>query len=403
MKHSLLLSALLIALLSLGACSGDDHTHQDSDPPFDSDTGIESDIEEEPDGDGDHNENDDQEEDLDPPGPPEIDVFPSILNFSGVAPGSTAQATVTVRNLGESPLLLRDAQIDQFGVTGSEVFLPHSSWPPFPVTLEPTTFRDLNLIFAPEAPGSFRGEFLLFSDDPDQDSLSIRIETISFDPELEAPDRVRFGTVAAGDSDTIRIEVYNRGTTPMQLHAPELSSSDGQHEAFSVEVLGLPSLPGFLERNAFVYMDITFSPEDDSLHTATLTFETSDPLRPEFPIALSGNRPTPCLRTSGAVDFGSLNLGITSQQTLTLLNCSLSRNLEVHSFEIVDDGGGVFSFQLEPDDPITILPTQTRSISLNAILQTEQEVLGILRFQSNDPDSETVEENLRARPLGSDN
>ena len=413
MKHPLLLSSLLIALFITAACSGGDDSHQNSDPSLEENAGSgdqsdadgeENDAESDADGEEDQGDKDDDGDgdDLDPPGPPEIDLFPSTLSFSGVAPGSTSPATVTIYNLGESPLLLLDAQLNQFGVTGSEVFLP-SSWPSFPITLEPTTFRDLEILFAPETSGSFRGEFLIFSDDPDQDYVSIRIETISFDAELEAPERVSFGTVSSGDSETLRIEVYNRGSAPLQLHPPHLSSTDDQHQAFSVEVLGLPSLPGFLERNAFVYMDITFAPDDDSLHTADLTFQTSDPLYPEFTIALTGNRPAPCIQTSGPVDFGTLNTGTSSERNFTILNCSFSRNLQVQSFEIADDGGGVFSFQVEPQDSLTIPPTQTRTLSLSATLQAEQAVVGTLRFLSNDPDAEIIEESLRVSPTSTDN
>lgn len=398
MKHtSLLLSLLLIALLCFPACSGDDGVQDDQNPSFDDDAGLESDVEEEGDDEED-DEGDDEEEEEDPPGPPRIDIFPSTLNFSGIAPGDVARSTVTVRNLGESPLFLVDAQLNQFGVSGSEVFQPADSWPEFPVYLDPSTFRDLDVIFAPDSPGSFRGELVLFSDDPDDEYISLRIETVSYDPELEAPSRISFGSVAAGDSETIRIEVYNRGSTPMQLHPPEITGDDGQDEAFSVEVIGLPSLPGFLDRNAFVYMDVAFAPDQEGPQAAELSFQTSDPLHPTFTIDLSGNRPTPCLQTSGDVDFGTINPGASAERTFTILNCSLNRNLTVEDFEISDDGGGVFSFVSPPEDPLLIPPVQTRTISLRAAPSAEQEVVGTLRFQSNDPDAEQVEQSLRIHP-----
>lgn len=401
----------LIALflpLALLACGGDpapdsgdpdpidNHEENgDSANEIDGDTDDgDADLPDGTDGDGD-------EQDPDPPGPARLEISPSILTFSNVPVDESTSRIVTVRNLGESPLQITAIQLNEFGVSGSQVFLPTLNWPAFPVTLDRNTFRDFAVIFAPGDPGSFRGEMVIFSDDPETPRLSLRIETISFDGELDGPNRLFFSNLEAGETETLQIALYNRGSTPLELQSLTLSGVDAQ--AFSFELQGLPSLPGFLERNAFVYVNVTFAPDSTDRHRASLEVASSDPGKPLVSIDLQGNRPTPCLRTPSEVDFGTTNPGNQLSRSLLLLNCSFTRNLEITAIDLVDDGGEVFTLIDPPTLPLTLSPMQTKAISLQANLPGESQYQGTIVIESNDPESENTEINLRIRPQGSGN
>ncbi len=397
-----LVGALLgLATLTMG-CTDPDGTHTPAE-----DVGLEEDVTEdveETDVSGEPDVQDAEQEDVPPPGPARIDISPETITFSGIETGESDSATVTIRNLGESPLVLSDAQLSQFGHSGSGVFSAGDNWPDFPVELEHNTFRDLDVVYTPTEPGSHRGEIVLFSTDPDDGRISLRIETISAYPEIEAPQRVNFGTVPPGESHTEPIEIFNRGLTPLLVEAIQIDHQREGSQVFSTEIRGAAGaneLPLYLDRNHFLYIDVTFTPDDEETERAELLLESTDPADSPLSVALSANRPEPCLQTSGDIDFETVSPGNSSTKSLTLLNCSLSQPLEITELELVDDGGGIFEFADAVDDELTINPTQTAEIRIRATMSGEQEVVGLISFSSNDPSAAETEHQLRARPFSS--
>ena len=202
MRHLLYQFAAVIVLFSL-ACSATEGTAPPSPSP---DAGPDA-----------AEDAEDVDEDVPPADPESIDVTPENITFSGVEIGHTESKTITIRNVGESPLHIFDASIVHFGHDGEAQLLPGKDWPN-EMVVAPLTFYDFEVDYQPTVAGSIRGELRIFSSDTDQPESTVRIETVSAYAELEAPRRISFGTVEPGETETQLVEIYNRGLTPMQLY-----------------------------------------------------------------------------------------------------------------------------------------------------------------------------------------
>lgn len=382
MRHILYQLVAVIALVSL-ACSA---TEEAATPSTQEDAGQNAaeDVE-------------DVDEDVPPPGPEAIDVSPSNITFSGVEIGQSESQTITIRNIGESPLHIFDTSIVHFDHDGEAQLIAGEGWPD-EMVVDPLTFYDFEVVYEPTVAGSVRGELRIFSSDTDQPESTVRIETVSAYAELEAPRRISFGTVEPGESDTQRVEIYNRGLLPMQLYDVYVSEDSVDPDDFHVEIIGASELPAIVQRNHFLYLDVTFSPGDESTRRAEIVVENSDPEHSDHIISVSGNRPEPCLQTGGDIDFGQLADGADATESLTLQNCSATADLQISDIEITDDADGIFEL-VDPDTTeVTVGPGLSHQLQLRATLDTNQEVVGRLVFSTNDPDASQVVRQLRVGP-----
>ncbi len=245
---------------------------------------------------------------------------------------------------------------------------------------------------------------MIASDDPETSEVTIRIETISAYPEIDAPDQISFGNLdpEEDESETERIEVYNRGLEPLEISAVDVGADSDDPDDFSVEVIGTDELPASLDRHDFYYLDITFAPQGnggiEDTRRAEVVVESDDPLVGEHVIEMSGNRPHPCLQTGGDIDFGEMSDGQSSTDSVALFNCSFTRDLEVTDIVIEDDADGVFELADDIDDPLEIIPQDVFEIEVEATMNTNQEVVGLLTLSSDDPEADHVEIELRAQP-----
>lgn len=336
--------------------------------------------------------------DVPPPGPPILDYSPHQISFEPVPLQSSDTARITIRNLGEDHLVLNDLQIQQFGFTNHPDFAKGDQWPQPPLIIEPSTYRDFELVYTPTTYGAHRGELILLSNDPDHRRVPIRIETISAYPEIDIPPRLNLGTVAPTESATARVEVFNRGAATLKIDQIILEHDPTSPQGvFSFAVIG-QDLPATLERNHFIYLDITASSLDGQRAQGQVILKSNDPAQPDAAIELVANGPTACLRTSGDIDFGEVQSGQSSTETLTLLNCSASQTLVISQLEIVDDGGQTFAILDAVDTPFSISAAQTKTIPLQATMQTPHEVVGTLHLATNDPYNQERELYLRVRP-----
>lgn len=393
MKRLSLLASIFIFLLTAACGTDQDVAPIDQQP----DAGLDASEDAKTDSDT-SNTDETPEEDTDPPGPPQLDYSPHQISFRPVELEASDTARVTVRNLGESPLFLSDVQIHEFGELDHPSFSRGEVWPELPLIIEPSTYRDFALVYAPQSYGTHRGELILFSDDPDNIRVPIRIETLSAYPEIDAPHRLNLGTVFPSEPTTTRVEVFNRGATPLQIDNITLAHEPGgPQNVFTIEVLG-QGPPYELRRDHFIYVDITTTPSGDERVEGEVLIESNDPARPQAKIALLANGPAPCLRTSGDIDFGEVRTGRSATTPLTLLNCSASSPLLISALEITDDAGQIFSFVTPPATPIEIAPRQTEKIPLQVQMHAPDEVVGTLTISTNDPHNPEVLLHLRVRP-----
>ncbi|WP_230469870.1 choice-of-anchor D domain-containing protein [Lujinxingia vulgaris] len=383
-------ASLALTLMFVG-CSGDSDT---ADPVELPDTNIE-DVSEDagPDAEPDLGDEPDTLA-----GPPNIDVSPIAIAFEDVRLGEEDSAIVTIRNTGESPLIVTRLAIEHFQLPGTTPqFRPGEGWAES-FELAPNTYRDVTIRWEPTLYTGIGGRLIIGSDDPDTPEVIIPIQSTSAYAQAEAPRYVNFGSVSVGETATREITVYNRGIDPLNITALTSTGDEEFASQFSARALE-PQLPAFLQRNDKIDLELSFTPTTEEIASGQLTIAANLPDGPDIIVELQGNGPAPCIRTSGDLDFGELLPGAETSEDIVLLNCSRDRSLTISELELTNDGGGVFSLPAPPALPLVLGIAQTEAIAIDANLNVEQEALGQLTLTTNDPTQSEIILQLRARPV----
>lgn len=322
-----------------------------------------------------------------PAEPGSLSVDPTSITFSDVRQGESETASVILSNLGGSPIVVTGVELVEENRTGEPEFSEGPEWDSS-VVLGPNISAELQVVYEPKDFGIDRGFISLSTNDPDNERVTIRIETVSAYAQLEGPGLLRFGDVNVGDSLTKRITFYNRGLDSLTIDSVDLGGITGTY-AIAFEPTATP--PTVLERDEDFVIDVTYTPDADETHRGTVTINSDEPDEPTFDVALVGNDPTPCLDvTPGTVDFGEVAANAANTQQVTLLNCSQTLQVEISAIELADDGEGTFTLGDLPTLPLTLSPLQTAQFPVNGTLAQPGIGTGELTVTSTDPSGGTV-------------
>lgn len=248
-------------------------------------------------------------------------------------------------------------------------------------------------------------------------------------PELESAQNVEFWGVeprdpAEGEPEwrgaAKTIQFRNTGDAALELaevyvEQSELFDFSVPHPTEQELGAGLPpdpnndsqDWPEVVEPGASFNLRVWFRPVDNSPVDATLVLKSNDPANPVYSVALSGNYPSSCINVTpeAQVDFGFSLSGDSSQEIITIENCSAELPLSVSAIDIVDDGGGAFELSADslPDDLLDgafiLEPEESVEIAVDFTPVDDDEHRGELRIESDDPQRERVELTLSAQAL----
>ena len=320
-----------------------------------------------------------------PAEPGSLVIDPESITFSDVRQGETATATIGISNVGGSPIVVTGVQLIEFNRIGEPEFETGDPWSASFV-LGPNLFRELQVVYAPKDFDIDQGRVEFFTNDPENEIVQIRIETVSAYAQLEGPSILRFGDVDVADAVTQRITFYNRGLDSLTIESVELGGITGTF-AIAFEPNATP--PTVLERDEDFVIDVTYTPDTTATHRGTITVNSDAPDQPVFEVALVGNDPTPCLDfTPDAVDFGEVAASTAQQQKVTLLNCSQTLNLDISAIELSDDGDGAFTLGALPGLPIQLAPLQTAQFNVSGTLGEPGVATGAIEVTSTDTKSD---------------
>ena len=252
-----------------------------------------------------------------PPPPGQIGVSPAGLDFGDVNVGSSANATLTVRNVSAGSLTVNSINTDnaRFAVVS----------PPTPFTVPPGAQRMITLSFQPTAVGRVDASALIGSDDPLNPAVTIPllghgVGGSSAGSLSLSTTSLAFGSVSLGQSADLPLTLSNTGGADLTVNA--ITSSDSQ---FSTVFAGSPSATPFtLEAGAQLTITVRFQPSSAGMHNATLSVSSSDPASPTVNISLTaegagGGAPSLTLN-SNAVTYGGVSVGRTNELTLIVTN-----------------------------------------------------------------------------------
>jgi Abnormal spindle-like microcephaly-assoc'd, ASPM-SPD-2-Hydin len=233
---------------------------------------------------------------------PQLVCSPSSLRFGGVPLKQSETQVVVLTNAGQTSV-----SISAIGVSGSEFAVSGLN---LPVELSAGQSVGLNVVFTPPTTGLTSGT-ITFASTASNSTLQLVVAGMGFqsDSVLASPSSISFGNVPVGSSTTRSIVLTNE-----RPWARSITSVTIVGKAFSVGGL---TLPLELSPHQSVTLDVTFSPQ-----SAKETSGSAFLYGPGLNIPLSG---TGTVTTVGqlsispaSVNFGSIDVGSSSAQTITL-------------------------------------------------------------------------------------
>ena len=267
---------------------------------------------------------------------------PASVSFGNVAVGSTATQSVTVTNTGTAAVNISAANIAGAGFTviGGN---PSSS---VPVGQSVT----VQMQFAPTTAGAANGTLNVMSD-ASNSPLAISLNGTGMQPALTmSPASLNFSNVTVGQTSTQNVTLSNSGNASLTINLATISGT-------GFGMTGL-SLPKTLTPGANLSFSVQFTPTSTAGATGSIVFTDNAPNSPQT-LTLTGSAVasgSTLGANPGSLNFNSVVVGSSSQQTITLTN---SGNATITINQVTTTGPGFSSTGLNSGQQIAAGATAT--------------------------------------------
>jgi hypothetical protein len=320
-----------------------------------------------------------------------ITADPPLVDFGTIAPGATAERTVTLRNIGSEVVSVGKIALEGVGAPDFTLFIPS------------TTVGDLQV----GASSEFRVIYTPTGWNTDQATLRITASGAVPDTSLPVvgreqgpviaavPSGVSFGPVQVGDSRVQSLMLTNRGSG--ELIVSGIGVAAGSSGLAAVPDVALPATLG---PNDFMFVDVVYSPElvvagDNLLGQVEVTSNdlTHQPLL--VPVRGTGGAPVIRVEPAEVVSFGFVAQSVTAYRSVSITNVG-QLPLEVASIDVYGPQAkellvvpvpGFSPSQATPK-PASLAPTESRTFQVAFTNQggAKGKVFGTLRVRSDDPE-----------------
>lgn len=308
---------------------------------------------------------------------PAISVNTTRVAFGDVGTGSQATETVLVENNGEQALVV-NAQSMAAGFSST----------PGSLEIAPGNNSTIDVTFDPSAPQRYGDRLTLVTNDPFNETVSVRAIGTGQEGELlvSPSDQLALGDVTQDSTASADILLENTGTDTITVTPNETDDAAGE---FTVESEGSAITLAPAE-STFVTVEVT--PTSDS-PSANVTFESAGLPDQTVQLTASGLTPTALISPDPSgddpdVNYGSVAVGGSSTQEVIVTNTG-DADLEVDLEDALPSdvpyevAGSTGTRTVAPGNQISISvvfePTTTGTSSAN------------LTFDTNDPNNATVD------------
>lgn len=292
-------------------------------------------------------------------------------HFGEVVIGTSSPWSLTIYNTGTANLIVTHTSIDH------DDFHVHS--PAFPQTVTPTDSIVVELSFDPSALGTVTGTLTLFSNDPEEEELSLVLMGVGIAPDIDVITSSHdFEEVIVGGTSNWVMRIFNVGTA--DLIVSDITSSGADYNVIA------PTFPQTILPNDFLDVMVSFSPSIEGFIIGQLMVLSNDNDESSFAISVEGQGIAADIHLPvGSYNFGQVLLQTSNSWTFDILN------LGVVLLEVNDVTTGTSDFVVDaPSFPQNIMPGDT----LTVIVLFRPSVLGVLRdtleIRSSDPDESTL-------------
>jgi large repetitive protein len=248
---------------------------------------------------------------------PGLEVLPNPVDFGTAIVDQSITRTITIRNSGNMTLTLQS-----FNFSSDTPFAFFGEIPSNR-TLEPGGSVTANLFFNTGRIGTITG-FLTITAAAGQSTISVTAtltgRTVDRDPFQAQPNPVDFGTIAAGSIATRTTTLTNTHPNPLFgfiIRQVVLSPSDAPFvvtsQVLNQTLVGGQSIP----------VVIDFRPQLPGIYNATLTITDSGDKQTVINLTGQATVPNPPVGldvSPRSIDFGSVDLNVTSTRVVTLRN-----------------------------------------------------------------------------------
>ena len=313
---------------------------------------------------------------------PNISVSPAAKDFGSVTVGETsAPQTFTVSNTGTADLnIYAVTKTGDFTITADSC----SS-----ATVTAGSNCTVTVLFAPASEGFLTGTISIPSDDPDTPTMDVALSgtgvaaTVPLPNISVTPSSLAFGNVVVGETSAPQtVTVANTGNADLTVTNVVIIGDF----AITSTTCVVPTLaPG-----ASCTADVVFSPTGLGDLNGILSIESDDPDSAVVDVALSGTgipTPEPDISVSPTtVDFGSVIIGNTSAQTVTVTNAG-SATLNVGTLAVTGD----YSTANDNCSGSAVAVGDNCTVDVVFAPSTATVLTGTLSIPSDDPDTAVVD------------
>jgi uncharacterized membrane protein len=288
------------------------------------------------------------------------------------------RARVTVINqLGEADEITIEVEGDGFSISETSL------------TLDAGAEGSFDIVFSASENGDYEGTVTISTNDPANPGEIVTVSaTVAPDPPDIAlsADAIEYETTLVGDSSDETLTISNDGEADLNVILNVLGD-----EGFSVPVDDETEITVLGGESVDVI--VTFTPVDGGDFAAFLVVESDDPDAEQaiLIVTLSGDALVPVAGialSDDTIDFGTLLVGDSASETLTIENTGIS-DLEV---ELELEGDMVFS--VTGETMFTISGGGSADVEVVAEPDADGDFAGTLVVNSNDPENPSLDVDL---------
>lgn len=273
-----------------------------------------------------------------------IRVEPSAVDFGVVEVDSEKTRTIEVRNVSSTPVGIR--------LTGEPTSSPVFLFVADRTRIPPGASATIAVTFSPRTSGAVSTQLSISHDRPGLDSVRVSVTGLGYQPGWEVtPDRLDFGRVVVGSSETLTTTLRNNSMVEASIEFPDSNSTrlcdDPGPQEFCVRVLGAAvgeDRRFNLNPDEPLQLEVQFTPRVAGTRSqGSFTLKACASRTCEIRVDLDGFGVETGLRCRPSrVDFGQVNPGASSRQTVTCENVS-GEPMTILGWSIVEGSDPAFT------------------------------------------------------------
>ncbi len=308
---------------------------------------------------------------------PAIAWSPSSIDYGAVPSGGSVAETVTVTSVGTGDLQVT-GMVLSVG-TSPDFTLANN---PAPIVLVPSSSTTVDVVYAPSDGVPDAGVLVITSNDPDTPEVQIPLSgELLPAPDIDlVPTSLLFGTLAAGNSETMSADIWNLGVADLELGT--LIQIGSAEFTMLDDPSGMVLIPG-----EYTTLSIQYTQSDEFADNGQIEIPSNDPDEPIVYLSMDAPAPAPDIDVDPwTVDFGDVKIYTSASELVTISNVGTD-DLDLYALTLAGDPE--FSIVSNPQGSL-VAPGASVLLEVGFEPHSQFAFNGLVDIESNDPDEPEV-------------